>query len=187
MASYAVWQAAIRSWAEVSTGRPVLWENEKRPHSPKFTAFVILSGPHSVDQAGEDWVAYDTDGAPTVEARRELVYHLRVVSRSQAPDDKAGRYAELARKGLSLPAIRRALSAAGLAPAVAGSIRLMDAPFDDREESIASFEVRFNAVESDAPATAPDAEGVIEHVALTSDLDPAGTPPNVAGDVLPPL
>lgn len=193
MADYQRWQDALKVWAQNATGLVFVWEDERRPHLMANQPYGILSGPSSVRVQGRDWLTHTpgpgTELFPEVRAPRAVTYGVRVVSRDQRADNKAGRYLELARMALRLPVPRALLSVAGMGLATVSEIRQFpgDTTFDDRVESVASMDLTFNVVATDGGVSDQDA-GRIDTVGLTSEiqagLQPPETPPNIEDETV---
>lgn len=191
MSDYAQWETALKNWAIAATGLVWVWENEPRQHM--IHPYGILSGPHTSDTVGVDWIHQTqtevSSGVFTVQPQprgvRVATYKARVITRSQSSDLKAGRYLELARMALRLPEVKAAWVAVEMSLAKASTIQIFDAPgINDRVESIASLTLTVNQVPHDVPAGAD--QGWLERVQVSSSLTPLGTPPNLNEEFIPP-
>jgi hypothetical protein len=141
-------QAAIKSWAALVTGLPVVWENEARPTIIRTPGYVILGTPSDITPKGQDWVQTEVIGdelRPTVVGQRIFTVSFRVLTRSQLPAQSARYYTERARLSLKMPSVLATLQAAGLAVVRAEPTKQFDAPWDERMESIAAFELTLGA------------------------------------------
>ncbi len=183
------WATVLETWcaANVPAGTPVIWDNEPRAGRLE-PPLVILSGPHQMVQTGPDELVYEGDAIPVVKSPRRVLYSVRVTNRTQIPRaGVAANYVEAIRQDLARPLRREALKAADMGFVTASTIRRFDAGFDDRVESIAAMDVWFSVVFIARAAADADSPGWIETVAVSSDLEEAGSPPNVTDEIIGPV
>ena len=173
---YSTWATTLAAWASANLPAtvPVIHENDPRPARVEGPV-CIISGPHELVQDGPDWVTYE-DGSegqvPTVQSPRRGNWTFRIVTRSQLPrDSQAGMLLEDMRQDLARPARRAALKAANMGFIRASQVLRMDTRWDDRYESVASMGVWFALVYVGRAAADTDADGQIDTVVASSDLD----------------
>ncbi len=173
-------QDAIKAWFTGITGLTVVWENEKRPHLLR-DAFGILSTPSEVTSVGQDYyretTSVDPDEIdPEVVGQRVFQVGCRVVSRSQTANKTARWYTERARLSLKFPTVLTAFQTAGIAVVNALPTFQFDAPWDQRFESISAFNL---LLATTATLTDSTPVGTIGTIAVSSNVAPAPTPPNL--------
>lgn len=162
-------EPALVQWAAALTGVEascVLWENAPRV---RHNGRLVLLSWVSRTGVGVDATAWNyaanadplAEMTPSAEGARELVVQVSVeVTTDQRPGYNAAALAEQARTRIRWPRALAMLEASGLALATVGPATQADYPADGRLVSRSLFEVRFNAVASEA-----DAAGATSYIA----------------------
>lgn len=169
-------EPALVTWAAALTGVEascVLWENAPRVRHNGRLVLLSWVSRTGVGTDGTEYVyAADADPlaemTPTTSGNRELVVQVSVeVTTDQRPGYNAAALTERARTRIRWPRALAMLEAVGLALATVGPATQADYPADGRMVARSLFEVRFNAVASEA-----DVDGRTSYIA-TVELDAA--------------
>lgn len=162
-------EPALVTWAAALTGVEVgcvLWENAPRV---RHNGRLVLLSWVSRTGVGIDSTAWTyaanadplAEMTPSTEGNRELVVQVSVeVTTDQRPGYNAAALTERARARIRWPRALAMLEDAGLALATVGPATQADYPADGRLVSRSLFEVRFNAVASEA-----DVDGRTSYIA----------------------
>lgn len=174
-------QDAIKTWFSNGTGLTVVWFNQPRPRMDKPMGLLQIL---SVTSYGTDNIEFNVnvsgdpgvDYVPTVRGQRSLVVTCQVYSRDQSANLDAINYLERARAYSRLPNTRETLLAAGVTLWNIGDTVVMDALFDKRIESRASFDVTFGIAENIEFSNSADSNSWIERVEMSGDFEPEDGP-----------
>lgn len=172
--NWATLQDAIKDWFATWTGLVVVWENEPRPTILRHQGFGILAVT-TIQNVGQDFVQTSegsdpNDLLPTVVGQRIFTVSCRVVSRSHTPNLTGKHFLERARSSLKLPSVLTAFQEAEIAVVSCSPTVEIAAKWDDRMESVASFELTLATV-----STLADSEdlGTIGTIELSSTIEGA--------------
>lgn len=177
--NFATAQTALVTWVLDYSGLTAVWANEARPMTDKpFVVLQILrSGEYGNYERKYIYNVGTQKMEPTVSQERDLTLNVQVISRNQTANNNALFYLDKLKLSLGLESVQIALSNAGLNLFRRESTIVLDAIFQNRSESRASFDVIFGykAVTEFGDAEATE---YIDTVEISSEIE------NEAGDLL---
>lgn len=185
MIDYSAIRPVIRAQVAAVSELPldaIRWRDQARPYASSDQ--LVLLKVKSPTTTGVDWFSYDVvEGAleTTQKGIRVVVLNVRCESYRQDDSSFAMATLSLIRGRLRRASVQEAFNAVGLALASFEPTIDLDLEVNDRQYSLAEFDVRLNYAVNDVDLG--DTGGYIERVDYTGTIDNAGEDITVMGTV----
>ena len=178
--NFATYKTALLAWVDAQGGldSAAEMEGEEGGWQGKTRARLRIMAPKGVGidhvtSEQDDELPAGTDMVPTYKGDRAFTCQITVTSRNQDGNGIASWHLDKLYTSLPKPSVKALFKAAGIAYSSAEEIRDLDHWSDDRNESQAQLDVRFNAVVNETDTA--EADSYVETFEVTGTLTtPAG-------------